>query len=124
MARSTTPTLIALALLLVPGCGEMTTTCRQELACANQEGLITTCCEDDPQITVLPAACVDDALANREACEAAGQAWVEERHIPTTRCWYEAPDGVVFECDPIEDEASAGGYCVEAVDALVDHCSD
>ena len=62
------------------------TSCVYELACANQEGLIATCCE--PQ----------------------GDG--------TTSCWYEAPDGVVFACDPIEDEASAEGYCEQAVDDL------
>jgi hypothetical protein len=83
---------IALSMTLFMGCYEEPTTCVSELACANQEGLIATCCGPG-----------DDGM---------------------TSCWYEAPDGTVFACDPIEDEASAEGFCAQAVEDLTAHCSE
>ena len=83
---------IALSMALFVGCYDEGTTCVSDLACANQEGLIATCCAPE-----------DDG---------------------TSTCWYEAPDGVVFTCDPIVDEANVRGHCAQAVDDLTAHCSE
>lgn len=94
MRRSTAFIALWAALLSAwfTGCVEDGATCAHELACANLEGRIGTCC----------------------ATEADG----------TSTCWYEAPDGVTFICEPIEDSIRAGTYCELAVEELTAHCSE
>ncbi len=75
------------------GCDTDTTTCSQELACANQDaGLINTCCA--------------------------------HLGVERWRCWYEVPDGEVFECEEIADEMSAANFCEQAVDDMTAYCTD
>ncbi|MDP6942505.1 MAG: hypothetical protein QF464_00015 [Myxococcota bacterium] len=109
---------------LFAGCYDGSATCRYELACANQEGLIATCCADDIEMVVEDGFCDDDAFLNAESCEGAGHGWTDGRQIPTTSCWYETPDGTTFACDPIEDDMNAGAYCAQAVEDMTVHCSD
>ncbi len=173
MPRSATFIVALSAFLggLFAGCYDGSATCRYELACANQEGLIATCCSDSRptaahcsnspfphedtcvgaghQWTEATAHCSNDNFLNQGSCEeaghewtettshcstsdlltqgsceAAGHRWIEEVQSGTTTCWYETPDGALFTCDPIEDEARAGTYCVQAAEALTTHCSD
>ena len=89
-----------------------------------------------PTMTILiwlmctPTGCHDEetTCVSELACAAQPEGLIETccttHNDDSFSCWYEAPDGVVFDCEPIVDEASAGSYCEQAVEDLVAHCSE
>ena len=102
MRRSTTfTTALSLAVALMTGCYEEGTQCRYELACANQEGLIATCCHDDvftKTLAPIDAYCANDGIDTAEACEEAGLSWSD------------TDGGCSFDTVSSEDACEAAGH--------------
>ncbi len=74
------------------------------------------CAEDDPSCTT-DLACANQANALIVSCCAV----LSE---DDASCWYEMPDGIVFECDPIDDAMNIEPACEQAVADMTAYCSD